>query len=274
MTTETNTPETGDKKNRSGLWILLLVLLVLLIGAVYWFFLRGDPTEVGDGSEFSTQFEGCDDAGNCAQFTIYAPGRAYAWDYRRAVPVDVDASNVAFGAKISERFEAAEAILVAGLASQEGDRRFNERLSTCRARAFEGIVISAREAANSNAPIFRLSLGQYQAEDGAALTTASAADGAAPGANTQIQRVMVLAFVSDIPEGIDLAQALRNGAQASLTDALQQLRDADGDAVADQLQFQRYSCWNDLEATALGDYAQACYGENPSLIDTLCAPFN
>lgn len=271
MTTNTTQPESGEAKKRSRIWILLLLLLLIVAGAVYWVYFRG-TTEVGDDGEFRTTFEGCDDSGACATFSLYAPGRAYSWQYRRAVPTDIATEDEAFGAKIADDLRSADTVLVAGLASQEGGERFNERLATCRARAFEGIVIDAREDAGANAPIFRVALGQYQADDDApAASTASVAGG--QGEATQIQRVMVLAFVSDIPEEINLGEALRNGADAALTNALALLENEDG-LVAEQLQFQRYSCWNELEATPLGGYARACYSENPSLIDTLCSPFN
>ncbi len=270
MTTSTNAgPESDGGKGKSRSTLLIAILILLLIGFAAWYFLlRDTQTEIGADGEFRTSFEGCDDAGNCATFTIYAPGRAYAWEYRRTVPVDVPEAQDAFGAKIATDLREAEGILVAGTASQEGDRTFNERLATCRARAFEGIMVDTRDDAGSSAPIYRVALGQYRAD-----APAAASAGGAPGAGTQIQRVMVLAFVKDIPEEIDLAQALRNGANEFLTAALEQLENEDG-AVAEQLQFQRYSCWNSLEATALGGYARACYPENPSLIDTLCSTFN
>lgn len=286
MTTETNSsPENGDgqKKKRTLLLALLLLLLLATAVAVYVLvFMKDDEPQAatfGDNGEFRTSFEGCDDAGLCAKFTIYAPGLAYSWQYDRAVPAPLPAGKEPFGALIAEDIKTSDAILVAGLSSQEGPQSFNERLATCRARAFEGIMVDAREQVGASTEIFRVALGRYNGPDAGAATASVAADAPA-GAGTRLQRIMVVAFISEEPTGLARAEALRNGARAHLGDALREALGANeegnaaAEAVAQQLDFQRYSCWGDFEVVALGGYAKACYVENPSFIDAYCAAFN
>lgn len=277
MTTETTASPGnggGEQKNNSRLLLVLLLLILLVAGAVYYFWPRSaEGVVIGENGEFSFTFRGCDEEERCATFTIYAPGLAYAWDYRRTVPTALTDDTTPFGDQIIEDLQESDGIIVAGLASSEGDDRFNAFLSTCRARALEDIVVDLRDEAGASTPIYRVALGRYTGEGG--LVTAGVSEGG-QGAQTRRQRVLVVAFVADEDQGIDRAEALRRGAAERLQGALNELLevdDADAASVAQQLDFSAYSCWSDFEVVPLGGLAQTCFTEHRLTTDVECRRF-
>lgn len=244
----------GEEHEKKGRRSLLLLLLLLLLGgaiAVYFLFFRG-----AGGTEFSTSYKGCDQSGACAEFTVYAPGIAYAWDFGRAQPRDVPEDAASFADKLKSVAGDAETIIVAGLASQENTNDFNAYLSACRAHRFDGLV---REALGDKTPdIRRMLLGRY--EGGSTPTDQNA---------TEIQRLMVVAFVKDADENVNLAEALKEGSEKVLAE---RLKTAD-EQVAAQLDFTKYHCWKDgkLEAVKSGERTKTCYTQRTSKMDLLCA---
>ena len=252
--------EGGEKrKRRSGLWLLLLLLLLIAAGVTYYISIQKPPPPP-DGS-FRTGFKGCDNAGNCADFTIYAPGFAYAWEFDKAVTKPIPTGKTPFDRKIETDLKDASAVVVVGVASQEGGEDFNRWLAACRANAFEGMIAKAQGRVGGRATLYRASLGRYRGET--PLDTASLADGS----RTQVQRLLVMAFVSNPDPNTDLAAALRDGIEKNLSPALE----AALPEVARQLDFEKYSCWGEaFQLTTIGGaMGNSCYPEPSD-----CSPFN
>lgn len=260
--TDTVTPEQagGEKKERrSSLWWLLLLLLLIAAGVAYYFFVIRQAGPDPDGSFRTEVFEGCDSAGNCGKFIVYAPGFDYAWQYDKAIAAARRPGRPPLASKISDDLKAAQGVVVAGLASQEGGEDFNRWLAACRAREFEGLVADVQASAGGSATIYRASLGRYRGE-----IPLSSADvlGPSAGQRTQVQRLMVLAYIIEAEPNIDLAEALRDGIERHVGPALaDQLPE-----VAQQLDFENYSCWGEaFELTTIGGRMGAsCYPEPAS----------
>lgn len=250
-------------KRRRWVWLLLLLLLLLLAGLAY-FFTRPTPPNP-DGSFRSATLKGCDSAGRCIDFYIYAPGFNYAWVYDRAEIAALKPGSEPFERKISDDLANAEAVVVAGLASQEGGEDFNRWLSACRARTFEGVVLDAQNSAGGSATLYRASLGRYQGEP------IVASVGVPEGSATQLQRLLVLAFVTNSEAGVDMAEALKDGIAQFLTPELERALPE----VAAQLSFDRYSCWEDeFELTPIGARSTMCFTELTDNYQAQCAAFN
>ena len=244
-----------DKKRRGGMWLLLLILLLLAAGAAYYFFFTKTPP-APDGSFRTGQFQGCDSNGNCGTFVVYAPGFEYAWAFDKASVVELPPGRTPFAQKVGDDIKSAEGVVVTGLASREGGEDFNRWLAACRANAFQSIVAKIQGRVGGEATIYRASLGRYDPE-GAAEWALDA-----DGGDTQIERLMIMAFIIETDPNIDLSEALRDGilknVEPALADQLPQ--------VAEQLDFANYSCWGEaFELTTIGGrMGRSCYPEPSS----------
>ncbi|MEO1330505.1 MAG: hypothetical protein AAFW46_12650 [Pseudomonadota bacterium] len=245
----------SKKSNRSWLWLLLLLLL-LIAGAVgyYLYFMKDDGT-------FVLRFEGCDDAGKCAEFTMHAPGYDYRFAYGKTSLDPIEGAPPQW-APVLERFkrDAREGVIAAGLASRESGPGFdNRKLSACRSMALSRDLEAAQAAAGISAPMYRVSLGRYAADD-----TGESGD-------TSIERLAVLAFIRSQEPGVDLSQALKNGLTENLPGALAKAVAP----IARQLDFTRYECWSDeFSVTPSGEARSVCYAEASADPATVCRGLN
>lgn len=209
---------------------------------------------------FRLDFEGCDDAGKCGLFVLYAPGKDYSWTYNRTT-FDVARAGGSlpdFARVLDADLRRATGVISAGLASREGTSLQNAKLSACRSKALAREIVSLQRAMGTSAKIYRTSLGRY-GED----VTGSG--------DTAIERLIVVGFIIEAEEGVDLGQAWKNGLSQNLAAALQA---GVAPEIARQLDFTKYECWGDeFEITDNGLRRTACYRETTLNYAQLCSEF-
>lgn len=236
------------KKSNRNLWMLLGLLLLLLAGAAFWWFVLRTP------DTFTLRFRGCDDAGKCARFTFHAPGPDYSFTLGKTTIAPVDGVSPKLENVLSKfRDDAQEGVIAAGLASREtgGGGFDNRKLSACRSKSLSDALLAAQPAAGIDAPMYRISLGRYAADD------------SGESGDTAIERLVVMAFIRDADEGVDLSQALKNGVKDNLPQALAR--------ALRLLDFTRYECWSDeFAVTPSGRQRAVCYAES-SRFEDACA---
>ncbi len=246
--------DVAETKNSSRRWLYLLLALLLIGGGVgYYFFM----TQQDDGS-FVLRFRGCDDTGKCADFTLHAPGYDYRFTKGKTDLDKIQGGEPSFDAVIETfRDEATEGVIAAGLASREAGPGFdNRKLSACRSMALVERLREAQGRTGWTAPIQRISLGRYAADD-----TGETDD-------TSIERLAVMAFIRASDPGVDLSQALKSGLKQNLPNALAKALAP----IARQLDFTRYECWDKEFSVTPADQPRAvCYAEASTDMASVCA---
>lgn len=252
------------KKEGRGRGLLLLLLLLLLIGGgfAWWWF-----NQKNDGS-FELTFRACDSQDRCANFKLFAPGYDYRWEIGLiSLEELIGEEGAARDPNLAEAIETDlrdfDAVIAAGLASREGGQFYNRRLAACRSMQLAELVEDAAQTLDLDVDLYRVSLGRYQPSGGQVVVE---------GEDTGIERLVVLAFVSDMDPGIDLGEALKMGLEENLEPALAQTLPA----IREQLTFSRYDCWrspDDYAVTPDQQLRQACYREASRDISQLCLGF-
>lgn len=258
-----NDAQGAEKKEGSGRSWLWVLLLLLLIGGGYYLWTtmqKEEPVEVGEDGRFKLAFTGCDSQGRCGQFRILAPGFAYRWDYGRDTLQSINGVAPDLRAVLGDQLVDAEKVIATGLASNEGGEAFNRRLSACRSKRLAFLTDDVQLDEQTAAETYRLTLGRYQP----ALTAGAAAE------DTAIERLVVFGFQLSADEGINLDEALKDGLIQALPSALDQALGP----VARQLDFTRYSCWqNEFAVTPDAELRRACYTESSADPETFCGDF-
>ncbi|MCI4664336.1 MAG: hypothetical protein MRY74_06400 [Neomegalonema sp.] len=264
--------------------------LILLASAGYYFF--GGAPYPADGA-LHTTFKGCDAAGNCASFTLFAPGFAYGWREGKATPRPTGPDHKPFADRIGSRLYFAESVVAVGLAepgfaSKEAKAAKTEpidwiktadvqakhsradldvktrshgdygharaskttatappkpkiglggaatprALAACRAKTLESMLAATKHSVESKAKIYRASLGVLKPAKAKKLKMAK---GGAP---------LLVIFIRHAHKDVDLADALRRGAQRHLKPALTKI----APEMAVRLSFKNYSCWGEAFA--------------------------
>lgn len=257
----TNDAQTEGKEERSRRGWLWLLLLLLLIGGGYlaWLLLqKEEPVQIGEDGRFQLIFEGCDSQGRCGEFLILAPGFAYRWDYGRDTLQSIDGVAPDLKAVIGDKLAGSEKIIATGLASNEGGEPFNRRLSACRSKRLAFLVDDAQLDLKTTIETYRLTLGRYQPNPNVKPE------------DTAIERLVVFGFQRRADAGMNLDEALKDGLIKALPTAL----DKALGPVARQLDFTRYSCWNnEFKVTPDSELRQACYRETSADPETFCGDF-
>lgn len=250
--TEATEPK-EEKRSGGGLWWLLLLLLALAVaGAGYWWW---QNRETG---RFVLPITACDDSDRCGDFVVFAPGFDFAWTYGKSrLNLIGEGVEPELGPEIQGYLADAEGVIVAGLASSEGGALTNRRLSACRSMRLAVLVDDAQADLGTSADLYRVSLGRYN-------------DPQESFEDTEVQRLVVLTFIMDADEGLDLNQALKNGLSRDLPDALRAIVVP----AVRELDFRQYDCWNnEFAITPSGDTRQACYRERSGGYDAFCGDF-
>lgn len=236
--------EATEKKSSTGRWLILLLLLLLIAGGAYWYlFLR-------DTGRFALRFEGCDKAGKCAQFTMFAPGYNYSFTKGKTSLAPIEGQVPDFTPEVASFMkEANKGVIVAGLASREAGETGafdNRKLSACRSIAMSETIASVQKATGNTAPTYRVTLGRYAVAEEA-------------GADTSVERLAVMVFIREADDGVDLSEAVRQGLANALPAALVKAFDR----IKRQLDFTKYECWNDndFKITVSNEARVACYPE-------------
>lgn len=265
---ETPNPNSKPPKTRASTRFAIGAIVVLLIAGIigFLFMQRNFGNEGGvqyvqlEGT-FRMDFEGCDDADRCGEFVLYAPGKRYSWAYNK---MTFDAARAGgslpdFAQVLDADLRRAEGVIASGLASREGSSFQNAKLSSCRSKALAREIVRLQRSLGTNATIYRTALGRY-GED------------VAGSGDTAIERLIVLGFILEAEEDIDLGQAWRNGLTRNLADALQT---GVAPEIARQLDFTKYECWgDDFEITNNGILRTACYRETSLNIAAMCGEFD
>ena len=242
----------------------LIVIIAIIVGflALTGFFGRNEPTvEIAQlEGTFRLDFDGCDDQGRCGKFALYAPGKDYSWSYNKT---SFDMARAGgqfpdFARVLDADLRLAEGVIAAGLASREGSSFQNAKLSSCRSKALARENVPLRRPLGTDATRYRTSLARY-GED------------VAGWGDTAFERRIVVGFILETSEGLDLDQAWKNGLTANLAAALQA---GVAPEIARQLDFTRYECWgDDFAITNNGLLRTACFRETTLNYAALCGEF-
>lgn len=245
------TQATEEKRSGSRWWLLLLLLLLLAGGAAYWwYFMRG-----GDGS-FSLTFKGCDSQNKCGRFKLFAPGYSYRWNYDTTKLDPIDGQEPELATVIEKDLKKSKAVIATGLASREGSDLHNRQLSACRSKRLATLLDDAQATVGTSAQTYRISLGRYQQPP---------SEG-----DTQIERLLVMAFVLEADDGINLDEAMKAGLKSDLPQALKEVLAP----IAAQLDFTSYACWNnEFHITPRDDVRSICYNEPSASYASFCSSF-
>ncbi|MEL6977265.1 MAG: hypothetical protein AAGM38_01110 [Pseudomonadota bacterium] len=250
-----------DSDEGGSRWWLWLLLLLLLLGGAAFYWLSAaeeEPVTIGDDGRFQLTFEGCDSQGRCGDFQILAPGFGYRWDYGRDSLQAIDGRAPNLRDVINDQLGGAERVIATGLASNEGGEDYNRRLSACRSKRLAFLVDDAQLDLGTRVPTYRLTLGRYE-PDPTVVTE-----------DTAIERLVVLGFLRRSDPGLLLDEALKDGLLKALPTALAQALGP----IARQLDFTRYSCWDDeFRATPDATVRTACYPEPSQNTEDFCSGF-
>ena len=221
----------SEKKSGRGLSILVVVLALLGVGAfvAYQFLTK-------ENWAFSYHFDGCDEAGKCGEFELYAPGNHWAWVKDESNIVS-DPGPKEFAKELGGRLKAAKGVIAVGLASSEGSSEHNRKLTACRSLILAGVLSDARGYADSSAEVYRVPLGRYTDEQ----TEFS---------GTHFQRNAVFVFIEKADDGVVLEEAIRAGLGPELRAELDAYGKRFDLGDPGKLDFRNYDCWeNELKVT-------------------------
>lgn len=239
--------QADTQKRSGGRWLLLVLLLALLGGGAYYaykFYI--------ENWAFSYRFDGCDEAGACGKFELYAPGNHFAWTKNEATIVS-DPGADEFAAELGSRLRGSKGVIAVGLASSEGASDYNRRLSACRSRTLARKLYDTQSFAKSRTDIYRVALGRYT-------------DDETEFSETQVQRNAVFVFIESADNGIVLEEAIRAGLGAELRAELDAYGKRFDLGDPGKLDFRNYDCWaSDLKITggvARRTGAGVCYDES------------
>lgn len=229
-----------------------------------------------DGEVIVRQFEGRDRSGRTADFTVVAIGGDFLWAY------DADRIEQVRGrprydpradrglrndlvARLNEiygfEFSSADVVISTGLASREGDRDYNRRLSSCRSIRLSELVEAAVADVRGDLDIRRLVLGRYE---GPALKVA--------GGSSAVERRTLVFFVAMDDRNVNVTEALTDGAERSLKDSISQ---AIYGELPPQLDLANYDCWGEeFSVTPLGERRTACFAEPEAPAESYCSEFH
>ena len=238
----------ADTEKKSGGGALLIIMLLTLLGAgayvAYLFYFT-------ENWAFSYRFKGCDAAGKCGQFELYAPGNHFAWT-KGAATIVSDPGPEEFAKELGGRLRAAEGVIAVGLASSEGSIAANRRLTACRSLVLARKLDAAQGPAKSSTQIYRAPLGRYT-------------DRATAFSATNVQRNAVFVFIEESEGGLVFEEAIRAGLGPELRAELDAYSKRIDLGDPGKLDFRNYDCWaDDLKISkGLGrrDGAGACFDE-------------
>lgn len=253
---ETNGAAAGETTPQRNRWVWLLLLLLLLgLGGYFAATMRSGPPSPAEAGGFEITFTGVDVAGRSAVFKVVAPGQAHAWAFGDDDLIPLPEGAATLQTALAADLANSEGVIAVGLASREGTDRLNRQLASCRSLALAGRIADIQ--ADAGVEAYRLVLGRYEDDELAE--------------NTDLERLIVLGFILESDDGVNIDQALRQGLVENLPAALDGLRET----LARQLDVSRYACWGEDEfsVTPAGERRALCYRERSVDPTTFCGRF-